>query len=98
MRATSSTRTVYTDVTLTRSKVKVKVTELPKLRKVHYSKSISSAVFAWSSKVMAGGDSTGPGLQPVGARFLNCLSRKLSRELKLCPISIIHDIPMAVFR
>jgi len=41
-------------VTSTRSKVKVKVTELPKLRKVHFSRSIFSAVFAWSSKVMVG--------------------------------------------
>ena len=89
---------MHTVVTSTRSKVKVKVTELPKLRKVHFSRSISSAVFAWSSEVMVGGDSTGPGLQLVGARFLNFLSGKLSREFKLCPMSIFHDIPMAVFR
>jgi len=38
--------------TYTRSKVKVKVTELPKLRKFHYSRSISSTVLAWSSKLM----------------------------------------------
>jgi len=59
-----------TSVTLTRFKVKVKVTELPKLRKVHSSRSISSAVLAWSSKLMVHGHSMGPGLQPVGARFL----------------------------
>ena len=57
-----------TSVTSTRSKVKV--TELPKLRKVHFSRSISSAVFAWISKLMHGGDSMGPGLQLVWARFL----------------------------
>jgi len=47
---------------------------------------------------MVGGDSTGPGLQLVGARFSNFLPGKLSREFKLCPMSIFHDIPMAVFR
>jgi len=46
-----------TNVTSTRSKVKVKVTELPKLRKVHFSRSVSSAVLAWSSKVMVDNDS-----------------------------------------
>jgi len=47
---------MHTSVTSTRSKVKVKVkvTELPKLRKVHFSRSMSSAVFAWSSNVMVG--------------------------------------------
>ena len=59
-----------TSVTYTRLNVKVKVTELPKLRKVHFSTSISSAISAWSSKLMIGGDSMGPGLQLVGARFL----------------------------
>jgi len=57
-------------VTSTQSKVKVKVMELPKLRKVHYSRSISSAVLACSSKLMVDGHITGPGLQLVGARFL----------------------------
>ena len=61
-----------TSVTSTRSKVKVKVMELPNLRKVHFSRSISSAILVWSSKLMAGGGhSMGPGLQLVGARFLN---------------------------
>jgi len=59
---------VCTSMTSTRSKVKVEVTELPKLRKVHFSKSISSAGFVWSSKLMVGGHSMGPGLQLVGAR------------------------------
>ena len=76
-----------TSVTSTRSKVKVKVTELPKLRKVHFSRSISSAVFAWSSKVTIGDDSTGPGLQLVGAWFLNFLPGKLSREFK-CSVTL----------
>jgi len=47
--------------------IKVKVTELPKLRKVHFSKSISFAISAWTSKLMVGGHSMGPGLQLVGA-------------------------------
>jgi len=67
-----------TSVTSTRSKFKVKVTELPKLRKVHFSRSISSAVLPWSSKLMVVGHSMGPGLQLVGARFLNFLLGKLS--------------------
>ena len=87
-----------TSVTSTRSKVKVKVMELPKLRKVHFSRSISSAIFAWSSKLMLGGHSIGPGLQLVGARFLNFHLGKLSRELKLCPMSIFDEIQMAIFR
>jgi len=89
---------MHTSVTSTGSTVKVKVTELPKLRKVHFSRSVSSAVFAWSSKVMVGSDSMGPGLQLAGARFLNFLPGKLSREFKLRHMSIFHDIPMAIFR
>jgi len=56
---------MHINVTSTRSKVKVKVTELPKLPKLHFnfSTSISSAVFAWSSKLMVDGDSMGPELQ-----------------------------------
>jgi len=68
------------------------------LRKVHFSRSISSAVFAWSSKLMVGGDSMGPGLQLVRAQFLNFLPGKLSQEFKLRHMSIFHDIPMAIFR
>ena len=85
-------------VTSTRSKVKVKVTELPNLRKVHFSRSISFAIFAWSSKLMVGGHSMGPGLRLVGARFLNFHLGKLSREFKLRPISIFDEIQMAIFR
>jgi len=47
---------------------------------------------------MVGGHSMGPGLQLVGARFLNFLPGKLLREFKLRYMSIFHDIPMAVFR
>jgi len=41
---------MHTSVTSTRSKVKVK--EVPKLRKLHFSRSVSSAIFAWSSELM----------------------------------------------
>jgi len=34
-------------------------------------------------------DSMGSSLQRIGARFLNFLPRKLSREFKLCRISIL---------
>ena len=87
-----------TSVTSTRSKVKVKVMELPKLRKVHFSRSISSAISAWSSKLMVGGHSMGPGLQLVGALFLNFHLGKLSREFKHRPISIFDKIQTAIFR
>ena len=87
-----------TSVTSTRSKVKVKVTELPKLQKVHFFRSISSTISAWSSKVMVGGHSMGPALQLVGARFLNFHLGKLSREFKLRPISIFDEIQMAKFQ
>jgi len=44
---------------------------------------------------MVGGHSMGPGLQLVGARFLNFL-RKLSQEFKLRRLSMCHEIQMAV--
>ena len=84
--------------TYTRSKVKVKVTELPKLRKFHYSRSISSTVLAWSSKLMVDGDSMGRGLQLVGVRFSNFLVQKLSLEFKLPGMSILHETQMTIFR
>ena len=56
---------MHTSVTSTQSKVTVKVTELPKLRKLHFSRFISFAVLTWSSKLMVGGDSTGRGLQLI---------------------------------
>jgi len=87
-----------TSMTLILSKVQVKVTELPKLGKLHFSRSISAAVLAWSSKVMVDGDSMGPGLQLVRARFLNFLLGKLSQEFKLRRRSIFPDIQMAIFR
>jgi len=56
--------------------------ELPKLQKLHFSRSISSAVLAWSSKLMVGGDSMEPGYI-VGARFLNFLLGKLSTRVHI---------------
>jgi len=69
--ACSPTRIVFVDMTLTRSKVKV--TELVKLRKLQFSRSVSSTIIAWSSKLMVGSDHMGPVLQLVGARFSNFL-------------------------
>jgi len=65
---------------------------------LHISRSISSAISARSSKLMVGGHCMGPGLQFVGARFLNFHLGKLSREFKLRPISIFDEIQMAIFR
>jgi len=79
--AGSPTGIVHADVTLTRSKVKV--TGLLKFRKLHFSRSVSSAISAWSSKVIVDHDGTGPSLQLVGAQFLHFLLRKLSCEFKL---------------
>jgi len=45
-------------VTLTRSKVNVM--GLLTFRKLHFSRSISSTILTWSSKVMVGDDSMGP--------------------------------------
>jgi len=57
-----------------------------KLRKLHFSRSISS-IFAWSSKLMVDGDSMGP-----PSFFLG----NLSGEFKLCRMSIFHEIQMAM--
>jgi len=87
-----------TSMTSIRSKVKVKVIELVKLRKMHFCMSISSAIFAWISQLMFDSDSVGPGLQQVGARFSNFLLGKLSREFKLRAMLIFHEIQMVIFR
>jgi len=47
---------------------------------------------------MVDGDSMGPDLQLVGARFSNSLLGKLSREYKLRGMSIFYEIQMAIFR
>jgi len=56
----SPTRIVHIDMILTKDM---------KFQKLHFSKSSSSAILAWSSKMMVHLDSTGPSLQRVGARF-----------------------------
>jgi len=84
-------------MTSTQSKVKVKVTELVKLRKLHFCRFISSAVFAWSSKLIADSDSMGPDVQLIGARYSNFLLGKLPQEFRLPRMSIFHGIQMAIF-
>jgi len=63
--AASPTCIVHVDMTLTRSKIKVKVTGLRKFRKLHFSRSIYSAILVWCPKLMVDRDSTGPNLQLV---------------------------------
>jgi len=79
----SPTCTVHAHMTLTRSTVKV--TELQKFRKLHFSRSVSSTSLAWSSKLMVDYDNMGPSLLHVGALFLlNFLLSKLSRDFAEC--------------
>jgi len=85
-----------TNVTLTRSMINMKVTELLKIGKLHFSRSISSAILAWSSKLMVDYDSMGPSLQLVQARFLNFFLSKLSCEFKLRGLSILQEIQKAI--
>jgi len=97
--AGSPTCIVHADMTLTRSKVKVKVkvTKLLDLQKLHFSRSICSAILAWSSKLTVANDSMGPGLQLVAARFSHFLLRKLSCEFRLRWMSILHEFQRAIF-
>jgi len=88
---------VHVDVILTRSKVKVKVTGLMKFQKLHFSTSISSAILAWTSKLMVDYDSTGPSLERVRARFLNFFLTKLSRDFKLRGMSILRELQRALY-
>jgi len=76
-------RVAHVDMTLNRSKVKVKVTGLPNFRKLRFSKCISSASLPRSSKLMVDYGDMGPNLQLVGAQFLNFLPSKLSHDFKL---------------
>jgi len=88
---------IHISVTSTRSKVKV--TELVKLRKLHFSRSISFFVLAWSSKLMVVGDSMGPLVYSLWeSDFQIFFLWKPSREFKLCGMSIFHEIQMAIFR
>ena len=62
----------HTDVTLTWSKLKVKVTDLVKFRKLHFSMSTSSAILSWRwrSQLAVDYDSMEPGLWLFRARLL----------------------------
>jgi len=64
---------------------------------MHISRYISSATFAWSSKLMVDIDRIGPDLQLVGGRFSNFLLGKVLLEFKLHGMSIFHDIQMATY-
>ena len=75
----------------------MKVTELLKFQKLHFSGSISFAILAWSSKLMVDYDNMGPSLQLIRERFLNLLLSKLSRDFKLCGMSILRDFQRAIF-
>ena len=88
---------LHADMTLTRSNVKVKVTGLLKFRKLHYSRSISSAILVWSSKLMVDYDNMGLSLQLVGAQFFNFLPSNLSRDFKLHGMSTLQDFQRAIF-
>ena len=93
--AGSPARTVHVDVTLTRSKVKVKITGLLKFRKMpklHFPRSIFSVILSCSSKLRVDRDSTRPTLLLVGVRYSNFLLRRLSREFKLRGMSIFTRI------
>jgi len=89
---------VQADVTLDRSKVKVKVTGLLKFQKSHFSRSISSAISAWSSKAVVEHDNTGPSLQLVRAVFSNFLLRKLSCHMWVhsSRMSIVHEFEICL--
>jgi len=88
--ASSPTCSVYVDVTLTLSKVKVM--DHLNFQQLPISRSISSATFVCSSKLMVDIDSMGPGLELIGARFSNFLLEKVSLQFKLHRMSIFHDI------
>jgi len=65
--------------------------------KMYISTYISSATFAWSSKLTVDIDSMGPILQLLGGQFSNFLLGKVSLEFKLHGMSIFHDIQMATY-
>jgi len=60
-----------TSMTSTQSKVKIKVTELLKFRKLHFSMSISSTILVWSSKLVVDYDNMRPRLQLVRAFWIS---------------------------
>jgi len=72
--------TAHTDVTVTSSKVKVP--DLLKFPKLHFSTSTSSAIFALRS-LMGNYDSMGPSLQLFGSRFLKFSPTWRSRDFEV---------------
>jgi len=60
--AGSPTPIVHVDMTLTLSKVKVKVTDLLKFRKVHFSTATSFTFLAWRSQLTGDYSGMGPSL------------------------------------
>jgi len=78
----------HADMTLIWSKVKVKITDFLDFRILQFSMSISSAILAWSSKLMADNDSIGPSLLLFGDRFLNFNPSWRSRDFKVREILI----------
>ena len=58
---------------------------------------LSSATFAWSSKLTVDIDSMGSGLQLLGRHFSNFILGKVSLEFKLHRMSIFHDIQMTTY-
>jgi len=64
---------------------------------MYISRYISSATFAWSSKLTVVIDSMGPGLQLLGSQFSNFLLGKVSLQFKLHGMSIFHDIQVATY-
>ena len=65
---------------------------------MYISRYISSATFAWNSKLMVDIDSMGPGLQLLGGQFsIISFYKKVSLEFKLHGMSIFHNIQMATY-
>jgi len=81
--------TAHTDVILTWSKVKVMVTDLLKLRELHFSTSTSSLF--WSGAQLMDDYDMGPSLQLFGARFLNFSPSWRSRGFQVRKMFISPD-------
>ena len=73
----------HADMTLTWSKVKVKVIDFLNFHKLHFSTSISSVILVCSSKLMVDYYSMGPSLQLFRPRFMNFSSSWWSRDFKV---------------
>jgi len=93
-RAGSPTRIVHVNMTLTQSKVEVKVTGL-------YISKNCTCLRQSPPPFWRGAQNwwliMGPSLQLVWAWFSNCLLRKLWREFKLRRMSILHRFQIAIF-